>query len=341
MKYIYPVLFACLLSACSSVSYVGIETYNPAEVTFPEGTRKVLVVNNALPQPGDVGYEYKVLGVRQDTARLKADSALFDACRSMGQTLAAEPFFDDVLLYNQTTRTDDIYYNDTKLTPEQVTTLCKENDSDVLISIDRLLFEVDRTEIAFAEGYSVGAINIKMNGVVRSYLPGRAAPLATIYMADSLYWSDTAESQIMQDITSDEALRAAGSYIGKKVCPNFIPHWVQESRWYFTGMSTQWKEASAFASGEKWDKAAERWQSIYDHSTGWKSLAKSGSNLALTFELKGDLQKAYEWANQSYLLFQKNGGDEDHNTKLLKLYSEVLMERIRSDRKLNMQIGGE
>ena len=47
---------AGLLSACSTINYVGIETYNPAEVTFPENVAKVLIVNNAVPQPEDAGY---------------------------------------------------------------------------------------------------------------------------------------------------------------------------------------------------------------------------------------------------------------------------------------------
>ena len=29
-------LMACLFSACNTIEYIGIETYNPAEITFPK-----------------------------------------------------------------------------------------------------------------------------------------------------------------------------------------------------------------------------------------------------------------------------------------------------------------
>ena len=62
MRSILFIGIAGLLSACSTINYVGIETYNPAEVTFPENVAKVLIVNNAVPQPEDAGYEYTLQG---------------------------------------------------------------------------------------------------------------------------------------------------------------------------------------------------------------------------------------------------------------------------------------
>ena len=60
MKTTLYLLVACLFSACSTVEYIEIETYNPAGITFPKNVGKVLVVNNAVPQPDDVGYTYKI-----------------------------------------------------------------------------------------------------------------------------------------------------------------------------------------------------------------------------------------------------------------------------------------
>ena len=87
MRSILFIGIAGLLSACSTINYVGIETYNPAEVTFPENVAKVLIVNNAVPQPEDAGYEYTLQGEKQDTCKAKADSALFDACRTLGEAI--------------------------------------------------------------------------------------------------------------------------------------------------------------------------------------------------------------------------------------------------------------
>ena len=119
-------LMACLFSACNTIEYIGIETYNPAEITFPKNVDKVLIVNNAVPQPDDVGYTYNLYGTVQDTARAHADSALYDACHSLGKSIVDVSFFNDVLLYHDGTRQDTKYLVDEKLTPETVKELCRE-----------------------------------------------------------------------------------------------------------------------------------------------------------------------------------------------------------------------
>lgn len=340
----FYLLMIGLFSACSSVNYVGIETYNPAEVTFPESVRRVLIVNNAVPQPADVGYEYNLYGVAQDTCKARADSALFDACRTLGQSIDKMTFFDEVLLYHVPVRKDNVYYTDTKLTSSEVASLCNETGADAIISVDRLLFETKKNVVAFAEGYVMGIMNVEIGGVLRSYLPGRETPLATVYVADSIYWSESAyDVSLLNKMlpAPENAIRAAGEYMGSKAYINFVPYWEQESRWYYTNIGAAWKEATAYASAEKWNMAAERWDRIYNSpSTSWRGRAKAASNLALSYEMKGKLQEAYDWASKSYKLFNEHN-ESDKNTQLLKVYVDTLLNRIRSDKKLNMQFGKE
>lgn len=340
----FYLLITALLTACGSVNYIGIQTYNPAEVTFPKEVHRVLIVNNALPQPEKVGYQYKLFGTLQDTARAEADSALFDACAALGKSIVDVSFFDDILLYHDGTRQDSRYYEDEKLSSEVVTSLCEETGTDAIISIDRLLFEMEKNVVAFPEGFVAGNIDVKMAGVVRSYLPGREKPLAVVYVNDSIFWSESADNMEQLKVylpNPTEALRAAGQYIGTKVTPNFVPHWENESRWYYTGMASSWKEASAYAASGKWEEAALRWKTMYNRSPGWSTRAKAASNLALYYEMDTKLKEAYEWATKSYNLFEKNKGVDDKYTQIQKLYMEALLNRLRSENKLKMQIAEE
>ena len=236
MKTTLYLLVACLFSACSTVEYIEIETYNPAGITFPKNVGKVLVVNNAVPQPDDVGYTYNLYGTVQDTARARADSALYDVCHSLGKSIMDVSFFDDVLLYHGGTRQDTKYLMDEKLAPEAVKELCRETGTDAIISIDRLLFRMEKNVAAFSEGFVIGGVNVEITGTIRSYLPGRGKPLATVYVQDSVFWSESADNMEQLKLylpLPDEALRAAGQYIGTKVTPNFVPHWDSESRWFY------------------------------------------------------------------------------------------------------------
>ena len=329
-----------LLSACSTVEYIGIETFNPAEVTFPRNVKKVLIVNNALPQPDSLGYIYKLYGVIQDTARIDADSTLFDVCHSLGKTIAEESFFKDVLLFHEGTRLDTRYMDDNKLTGANVNRLCRETGTDAIISFDRLLFKVDKNVFSLSGGYVAGEVQVHVEGVMRSYLPGRENPLATIYVGDSLFWSEGAENMTLlaQYLpTANEAIRAAADYIGNKLALNFIPHWDKETRWIYKSEGARWKEATAYAMSDNWEQAATRWQMIYDTSSKWKEQARAASNLALYHEMRTELEKAYDWALKSYTFFKEHVGEDESQTGMQQLYVDALRKRIQSNLKLNTQ----
>ncbi|MDR1881712.1 MAG: DUF6340 family protein [Prevotella sp.] len=343
MKEMCCLSIVCLLTACSSTRYMGIETYNPADVTYPANVRKVLIVNNALPQPPDRGYEFKLLGISQ-TDKAETDSALFDACRALGGAIAEANYFDDVLLFQEATRKDSVFFLDVKLTQEEVAALCEETGAEAVISFDRLLFDIKKDVKAFPEGYVSGEIQIAIEGIARSYLPGRANPVATILASDSLLFRE--EASRIEEVaallpTTNDALRTAGDYIGHKIYPAFVPHWKEELRWYFTASGARWKEASVYAADEKWENASERWLYIHAHSSRWESKAKAASNLALACEVTGNLEKALEWAKTAHSLFDKNRGSDNAQTRVQQLYVETLEKRILNDKKLNSQFRAE
>lgn len=334
------IFIGCLFSSCSTVEYVGIETYNPAEVSFPSTVKKVLIVNNTVPQPDDAGYSYSLYGVKQDTARASADSAAFYACRALGKAIVEESYFEDVLLYHDGTREDGEFLADNRLAEDKVQALCEETGTDAVIAFDRLLFQMNKDVWSFAGGYVTGDIDLKIKGVIRCYLPNQERPLATVYMRDSLYWSETVENlEILTYLlpSPEEALRIGGQYAAVKAVPNFVPHWVEETRWIFKSGGTRWKEAAAYVASDKWEEAASRWKYVYEHSLRWSEQAKAASNLALYYEMKTQLKEALDWATRSYQLFQKNRGDGYNYTKMQQLYVKELSNRILSNQKLSRQ----
>ena len=342
-RFIGMIGLALWLTACNSINYLSIDTFNPAEVTFPSSAEKVLIVNHAVPQPADWGYTFTVDGSLKSNQGAKADSALVDFCQAMGEAMVEENYFRDVMLYHELTRTDMHPEQDMKMSPELVDSLCAVAGADLVLSLDRLLFD-SRREVTLLGSLSVGTAQVHMAGVVRAYLPGRPSPLCTIQLVDSLAWNQTADlSPLLEEWlpSPEEALRTAGRYLGAKARVNFVPHWQQETRWYFSASGARWKEASAFAANERWDKAKERWASLYQSTKSWKGRAQAASNLALCEEMEGDLSKAYEWATLSYELFKQKAGEEDQQCQLLALYVKALEGRIRSDQKLDVQIGKE
>ena len=364
---IFLVIGTLLLTACGGINYIGIETCNPGEVTFPNDVKKIMMVNNALPQSDDSGYAYTVLGIAQDTARAKMDSALFDICTACGRAILDADYFEDVLLFQDPLRGKGIGLVDKKLNREQVAALCTSNDADAIIALDKMLFYMEKKVENIGAGFLSGTIDIKMNGILRAYLPERNQPLATILVEDSVRFEQMADNNRLLDLylptpdvedsvrfeqmadnnrlldlylpTPEDALRIAGDYLGNKLSAYFVPHWSEETRWFYSNMNSRWKEATAYASEGKWDEAERIWKMLYQTIASESKRAKLASNIALTEEMQSQFQNAYDWAGKAENLFRKSEGDASNNTKLLKAYQEVLGQRIQSEQKLNIQIG--
>ncbi|WP_106831134.1 DUF6340 family protein [Parabacteroides pacaensis] len=338
------ILLSIFFVACSSTHYISIETYHPAGITFPKNVGKVVIVNNAVAQPAELGHSRELFGkLSSDT--IKADSAVWEACEFLMQVLAEQKFFNEVLLLKDTIRTDESYFIDRKLSFGQVKNICERSGADAIISIDKLLFNV-RSEIsARAEGYVIGNIHVHVTGLIRSYLPNRINPLVTIQVIDSVNWNQDAGNLVWLRMilpSGEEAIKEAVKHIVAKNYTNFVPYWRNETRWYYTEGGSRWQEATVLAKNEKWTKAALRWEHLYTSERSNLKKAKAALNLALVMELQEDFEKALDWANKGISLFKKAGETKsERDIHITQLYIDTLKERIKEKEKLNIQFGAE
>jgi hypothetical protein len=335
MRNTIGLFFACLFVACSPVRYMSIETYNPAEVTFPEEVKRVLVVNNTVPQES-VPYE----SVRKlpDSVRFSADSAAFDYCRILAEQIAEFPSLEDVRLLEDRYQTDDSQ----KLTKDEVNQLCEEHGVDAVISLDRLLFNAEEYIVTLYGYAGEIAVNVAVSGILRTYLPDRITTLCSIALSDtvSLMW-DQGAPNVSSPLKRNEIIREAAQYMASESSVYFVPFWGEDTRWYFVSSNARWKENQAFMTAEKWENAIRGWEALYNEATGWNAKARLAVNLALCTELTGDLTVALRWATQSLQLYKEHLDKEDRMVLLQSLHVKALEYRIKAEEKLRRQIGGK
>lgn len=337
---------SCLFfTACSSISYFGIETFTPAEVTFPDSVRSVVIVDNALKQPSDFGVEAIFMGEKRKDYSINTDSITYFASQALARMLYDSKYFDNVMLYRDPVRIQGPFYSDVKLLPEQVLVINQRTNADAVISIDRLLFNAKKDIRSLDNNYQIGSIVIEVSGTLRVYLPEEKNPLSTIYVADTIAcWIGdgniigTADVKVFSD---EEALRFAVMEALYRINNRFIPYWKPEERYFYKQIGSRWIEASAYAKNEKWDEAANRWLQIFQSTPKNSTKAKAAFNMALYNELKENFPKALDWAEKSQALFEKHyEGKEQHgNIIRAKSYVDVLSKRILADQKLNVQVG--
>ena len=335
-------LILLTISGCKPYRYFSIETNNPASITFPLEKRRLLIVNNALPQD-DVPFE-SPKREKPESITITADSTDFDFCRTLGEILAGFQGFDDVRLLEGGLRQDMSPFNAPALSREEVELLCDEHESDIVISLDRLLFKVgERIDMLF--GLQMQAvIEIDLSGVLRVYSAGRVTPMTTILLTDTLAvelefeYDDSDIWQLLLTADQSNLLRESARHLADEARKHFVPYWSEDVRWYFTANEAQWKEATACVESEKWDKALELWQALYERTSSWKRQARLCSNMALGCEMTGDLDQALLYAKMSHQLMLDHLGADDTNTKKQEIYLNVLSSRITENKKLQLQL---
>ena len=331
-----------LLASCSPVRYIGVEIHNPAALTFPSEMRRLLIVNNAVAQQ-DVPYESDFRQLA-DSIKISADSTGYDFCLTLGEVMAGFAGFDDVRLLEDDYRKDQQPSIAPILTQNEVRQLCYEHDVDVVVSLDRLSFQLKETVVLF-EMDAYGMVEVEMAGALRVYYPARTNPLTTIVLADTITPASTLILQqndmhkwdllFLSDTTN--LLRESAKYLAEEARVHFIPYWSEDVRWYYTASDSRWKEASAYAVSERWDKAIEIWQTLYSRTSSWKQKARLSSNLALGMELTGDLTEALKYAEQSHQLLRNHLDADNATVKRHELYVRVLSHRIPEEQKLQLQ----
>ena len=344
----YILLFGGALGwSCSPVRYIAVETHNPAALTFAPDMRRILIVNNAVEQQ-QVPFESEIRNV-PESIRISADSTSIVFCRTLGETIAGFAGFDDVRLLDDPYRKDSQPLLAPLLLQDDVRQLCDEHETDVIISLDRLLFKIkEQAGYAYFSDELVfgGLVEVVMTGVMRVYLPSRVSPLATIMLADSI--TPTADLKIVKkdmwtwDIIffddQTNLLRESAKYIAEQARIHFIPYWNEDIRWYYKSSDSRWKEATAYAATEQWDKALGIWQKLYTQTSSWKPKARLASNIALGFELTGKLEEALNYAKQSHQLLRDHVEADDPAVKRHEQYINVLSFRIMEERRLRLQI---
>ena len=335
-------IFLIILCSCSTYHYISIETINPAEITFSKDMRRLLIVNNALPQD-DVPFE-STLRRLPESFTISSDSTAFDFCRTLGEALADFQGFDDVRLLEGSLRKDLSLLSASALTYEKIELLCDEHESDIVISLDCLLYKINEDERNVFGFQMQSVIDVEISGLLRIYAQGKETLMTAIILADTLspdIWFEYHDNDIWNVLLAADQtnlLRESARYLAHEARKHFIPYWNEDIRWYYVSSQSRWKEASVYAASDKWDKASEIWNELYKRTSSWKQQARLASNLALATELTGDLGEALRYAKLSHQLMIDHSGAEDTTTKRQELYVNVLSSRITEAQKLRLQM---
>lgn len=238
----YPFIIALLsvliLSSCSGIKYLTVETREPAQVTLPDNVLRVAVVNNVVQQPDKIGHNIIRLGSSVvNSVEASADSVSIFYTEALAQFLNDENYFQRVAFYNDPIRNDPNFFQEVLLDPETMNSIRKKTGADAIISLDRMIIETTKREHFKQQGYTYSEMTGKINSTIRVYLPTMEGKIPRVQYNDSLYWigfdiqDGNAYSQEMLP-SREEAMKSLAIVAAEKMSYVFAPHWERQDRWY-------------------------------------------------------------------------------------------------------------
>ena len=338
------ILVSSLFFSCRSLRVIDIETYNPSAITFPPEIKTIMIVNNSAQQPDHVGHRFVSNSKNDSILFVSTDSLAYIFCKSLGKAIAESPVFYDVRLCEDTLRWDSLYYNTTQFTSDEAISFCADYGVDALVSLDKLFFTTVFQDNAMTKfNFANKIISIQITGEVRVFWPGQK-DVYVIPFVDSLSWRFDERDYlkyILEGISETEirfSMLYASDITGQKMQVNFVPFWSEEHRWYYTNITSEWKQGTAFAAAEKWEDAVEIWEPLFLKLKKWKQKARLASNIALCNEMTGNFKKAIEYAEISYGLFKEYDYENSSYTSIQDNYINILKKRMEAEKALSEQL---
>lgn len=316
---LYTVLVSLvILTSCSSIQTLTFDQLCPAEVNFPYQVSTVGVVNN-MPSRPESKKNILTLG------KIGAEGKM--ATEALAGYLADSKYFNQVIICDSALQSTD---RTAILSERQVDELSSMLGVDFIISFERVSLDVEKKEYSNPDWMtSIPVLQVKVSPVVRLYLPGRKSPLMELVSTDSLYFD--LGYRISEKEIIEEASRHAASVMANKI----VPYWQTVNRFYFDGGGVEMRDAAVYVREGDWTSARDLWTKVYNRQKKGKTKFRAAYNIALSYEMTGDMEKASEWLSNASE-YVTEGSEEE---MALKYYIEQFRKRKAEFGKLNIQMG--
>ncbi len=332
------------LNSCVGIKYITVETREPARIALPKTIRSILVVDNTVKQPNDYGHYKEFYGSNEVVeSSASSDSLAFFYTEALAQFLGEDEFFDEVKHLQVPLRTDDNFWLESAISPEDMIELRKVSNCDAILSLENLSIETYKQERYREGGYTSAHLFGRLNSTLRVYAPTMEGLLPTVHYRDSLLWDGfdvedrNAYSPYYFIPTVEEAMKELVVRAADKMSYVLTPYWMKQDRWYYISSEAKMKEGVAFAEKNQWQNALESWLAFYDSERDKRMKAKAANNIALAYEMIDDLQRALEWAVIAEKAFQETSGPKSLDLRRAVLLKNEYTRRLDTSNRLNLE----
>lgn len=345
MKLFYSALSILFLiisiTSCGGVRNMQVEVRRPALITISQDLKSIGLLNRSIPT-SKAGLEGTLSG--ETPAQ---DKDLSEECmRGLNETLNTSDRFQVVRCEGTMMAADEKSLSFGApldwATVDSLCTLYKVDGLMVLEYFDTDFSILNPGATAAAAVGSVlngggGQVQVKgtatSNAGFRVYYPKTKAILYEDRFDYKKYWTQTSTNPadaLAKLIKKNDALFDVSYETGFEFAMNVVPLYFWEHRDMYKGKKGDMERGERQALAKDWEAAIKTWTEVYNMSNKSKIRAKAAFNVALGYEVMGNLTDAQIWVQRAYV----EGGK-----KTALEYSNIIDYRIREQDKLKEQTG--
>ncbi|MCA1760693.1 MAG: DUF6340 family protein, partial [Bacteroidales bacterium] len=194
----------------------------------------------------------------------------------------------------------------------EVKELCDTFRTDAILSLDyfktRVITDYQKTanfEVysnAFSD-QSFAEMKISYEALFRVYDPWVEKVIVRRFMRDTVIWEGTDRSarDLFYWFTPvKKALTETGITIALDLSGEISPVWRTERRSFFGSGNSNFKQAIPLVNSGQWETAIALWKKTVENAKSKSVKSKAEFNIALGYEMLGNLDESIIWALKSY-----------------------------------------
>jgi len=316
-NFIAVIVISMLAFSCVSTKSLLIEIPQPANKNLPTEIQSLTIITQAVDKkftdlPADslqkIFYEQQF-----DYDTVVYDLQMADTTlKALGELLFESGRYDYVIPENRFLKPFSNSFSGLTLPWETVKNLTETFETDAVLSLDHLSARVitdygsDTYFDAFSDGfYSAAQVQMQIiyEAMFRVYDPQKERIIMSEFMRDTLLWEDvdTSPRNLFSRFTPvKQALTEAGIAMALELSEKISVIWRTEQRTYFIKGNDKMKQASQMINTGNWQAAINLWKEVAENSSSKSEKSKALFNVAVGYEILGDVDAAISWALKSY-----------------------------------------
>ncbi|WP_235954851.1 DUF6340 family protein [Cyclobacterium salsum] len=340
---VFFILFFLLLSCTKNVSLTRLM---PAEIPVPNHVQRLLLVDRTVPESQGVAI---IEGILTGEAPFEIRNAIDATMATIQQELATSPRYEIIRAGERLKGGLFGQVFPEPLSWDQIDYLCDKYQADGVLTLEKFDSDFVVTEKKVTLKKQVGSGNeertIEVPGILaeglasvqvgfRLYDPASGTLVDQADFSKTNTWSAEAETKtqaLALLIDKVQATRYVGQLAGAAYARRVAPMYVAINRSYY-GKSKDnpaLEVGARYAEVDQWEDAILAWQDGLSQPSDAKTHGKICYNLALAYEVLGDLPQAKEWAGKAYTQFAFKGG---------RSYAWELDQRMMEEDQLRQQL---